>query len=140
MRFMVLVKASEDSEAGVLPTTADLAAMGRFNEELVKAGVMLDGDGLRPTRKAARISYDAAGKPTVIDGPFAEVKELVAGYWILDLKDMDEALAWMKRAPFKGATIEIRPYLTAEDFGDAFTPELQQAEADLRAQAEAKRH
>jgi hypothetical protein len=136
MRFMVLVKASEDSEAGVMPSTDEFGAMGKFNEELVKAGVMLDGDGLRPTSKAARITFDAAGKPTVVDGPFGEVKELVAGYWILDLKDMDEALAWMKRAPFKGATIEIRPYMTAEDFGDAFTPELQQAEADLRAQAE----
>jgi len=140
MRFMVLVKASKDSEAGVMPTTDDLAAMGKFNEELVKAGVMLDGDGLKPTSKAARISYDAAGKPTVTDGPFAEVKELVAGYWILELKDMDEALAWMKRAPFKGGTIEIRPYLTAEDFGAAFTPELQQAEANLRAQSEARKH
>jgi len=139
MRFMVLVKASEDSEAGVMPTTEDLTAMGKFNEELVKAGVMLDGDGLKPSRKAARITYDEAGKPTVVDGPFAEVKELVAGYWILDLKDMDEALAWMKRAPFKGATIEIRPYLTADDFGDAFTPELQQHEADLRAQSEARK-
>ena len=140
MRFMILVKANEDTEAGVMPTTEELAAMGRFNEELVKAGVMLDGDGLKPTSNAARISYDASGKPTVVDGPFAEVKELVAGYWILDLKDMDEALAWMKRAPFKGATIEIRPYITAADFGEAFTPELQQQEADLRALAEARKH
>lgn len=140
MRFMVLVKANADTEAGVMPSTDELAAMGRFNEELVKAGVMLDGDGLKPSSNAARITYDAAGKPTVTDGPFAEAKELVAGYWILDLKDMDEALAWMRRAPFRGATIEIRPYLTAEDFGEAFTPELQQAEADLRAQAEARKH
>lgn len=140
MRFMILVKASEDTEAGVMPTTEELAAMGAFNEELVKAGVMLDGDGLKATRHAARISYDKTGKPTVVDGPFAEVKELVAGYWILELKDMDEALAWMKRAPFRGATIEIRPYITAADFGDAFTPELQQKEADLRAQSEARKH
>ncbi len=139
MRFMVLVKANKDTEAGVMPTTEELTAMGKFNEELVKAGVLLDGDGLKPSSKAARISFDDGGKPTVIDGPFAEVKELVAGYWILDLKDMDEALAWLKRAPFKGATIEIRPYLTAEDFGAAFTPELQQQEADLRAQSEARK-
>lgn len=136
MRFMILVKANADTEAGVMPTTEELTAMGKFNEELVKAGVMLDGDGLKATRHAARIEYDAGGKPRVIDGPFAEVKELVAGYWILDLKDMDEALAWLKRAPFKGATIEIRPYLTPEDFGAAFTPELQQQEADLRAQSQ----
>jgi hypothetical protein len=140
MRFMVLVKANEDTEAGVMPTTEELAAMGRFNEELVKAGVMLDGDGLKPSRHAARISYDAGGKPTVVDGPFAEVKELVAGYWILDLKDIDEAVAWLKRAPFKGATIEIRPYFTAEDFGEAFTPGLRQAEDALRAQASAQKH
>lgn len=140
MRFMVLVKASEDSEAGVLPTTEELTAMGKFNEELARAGVLLDGDGLKPSSKAVRIDYEAGGKPNVVDGPFAEVKELVAGYWILELKDMDEAVAWLKRAPFKGATIEIRPYLTAEDFGAAFTPELQQAEADLRAQAESRKH
>jgi hypothetical protein len=140
MRFMILVKANEDTEAGVMPTTEELAAMGRFNEELVKAGVMLDGDGLKPSSNAARITYDASGKPTIVDGPFSEVKELVAGYWILELKDMDEALAWMKRAPFKGATIEIRPYFSAEDFGEAFTPELRQQEDDLRAQVEAQRH
>jgi hypothetical protein len=140
MRFMVLVKANQDTEAGVMPTTEELAAMGRFNEELVKAGVMLDGDGLKPTRFAARIHFDGAGKPVVQDGPFAETRELVAGYWILELKDMDEALAWMKRAPFKGATIEIRPYFSAADFGEAFTPELQQQEDDLRAQVEAQRH
>ena len=139
MRFMVLVKANEDTEAGVMPSTDELAAMGRFNGELVQAGVMLDGDGLRPTSKAARIAYDVAGKPTVVDGPFAEAKELVAGYWILDLKDMDEALAWMRRAPFKDATVEIRPYATAEDFGEAFTPELRQAEDALRAQAAARK-
>ncbi|HYD05735.1 MAG TPA: YciI family protein [Reyranella sp.] len=140
MRFMILVKANEDSEAGVMPTTELLAEMGKFNEELVKAGVMLDGDGLKATRHAVRIDYDAAGKPTVVDGPFAEVKELVAGYWILELKDIDEAIAWLKRAPFRGGTVEIRPYLTAEDFGEAFTPELQQHEADLRAQAAAQKH
>jgi hypothetical protein len=140
MRFMILVKANADTEAGVMPTTQELADMGRFNEELVRAGVMLDGDGLKPSKHAARISYDAGGKLSVVDGPFAETKELVAGYWILELKDMDEALAWMKRAPFKGATIEIRPYFTAEDFGEAFTPELQQQENDLRRQVEAGRH
>jgi len=139
MRFMILVKANADTEAGVMPTTEELAAMGAFNEELVKAGVMLDGDGLKPTSSAARITYDKAGKPTVVDGPFAEVKELVAGYWILELKDMDEALAWMKRAPFRGATIEIRPYFTAADFGDAFTPELRRQEDDLRDQIEAQK-
>ena len=140
MRVMVIVKASPESEAGELPSREILDAMGKYNEELVKAGVMLDGDGLKPTSKAARITYDAAGKATVVDGPFAEVKELVAGYWILELKDMDEALAWMKRAPFKGATIEIRPYFSAADFGEAFTPELRQQEDDLRAQVESRRH
>ena len=140
MRFMILVKANEDSEAGVMPSTELLTEMGRFNEELVKAGVMLDGDGLKPSSRGVRINYDASGKPAVQDGPFAEVKELVAGYWILDLKDIDEAIAWMKRAPFKGGTVEIRPYVSAEDFGEAFTPELQQQEADLRALAEAQKH
>ena len=135
MRFMVLVKANEDSEAGVMPSTEMLTEMGRFNEELVKAGVMLDGDGLKPSRHGARIAYDASGKPSVTDGPFAEVKELVAGYWIIDVKDRDEAIAWMKRAPFRDASVEIRPYVSAEDFGEALTPELQQQEADLRAQS-----
>ncbi|MBX7249114.1 MAG: YciI family protein [Caulobacteraceae bacterium] len=138
MRFMVLVKASEDSEAGVMPSTEMLAEMGRFNEELVKAGAMLDGDGLKPSRFGARILYDSAGAPTVTDGPFAETKELVAGYWIIDVKDRDEAIAWMRRAPFRNASIEIRPYLAVEDFGEALTPELLAAENELRAQAAAK--
>ncbi len=134
MRVMVLVKASEESEAGVMPTTEDLTRMGAFNDELVKAGVMLAGDGLRASSHGKRVRFDADAK-TVIDGPFAETKELVAGYWIWEVASMDEALEWLKRAPFGGgAVVELRPFHTMEDFGDAFTPELQEHERRLRDQ------
>jgi hypothetical protein len=116
MRFMVIVKATANSEAGAMPGEALLAAMGKFNEELVKAGVMLDANGLRPTSKAARVTFEG-GKTTVVDGPFAEAKELVAGYWIWECKSMDEAIEWLKRAPFDGGVhIDIRQISEPEDF------------------------
>jgi hypothetical protein len=132
MRVMAIVKATEDSEKGVLPSQAMLEAMGAFNEELVKAGVLLDGDGLRPSSHGARIQFDATGDPTVVDGPFTETKELVSGYWVLEVSSREEAIEWVKKAPFRGAEVEIRPFSTAEDFGDAFTPELQEKENALR--------
>lgn len=116
MRFMVLVKANKESEAGVMPTEQELAEMGEFNEELVKAGVMLAGDGLQPSSKGVRIRYDKAGKPAVTDGPFTETKELVAGYWILQAKSKEEVIEWMRRAPFKDSEIEIRQVFELEDF------------------------
>src|SRR3954465_12955363 len=128
MRFMVMVKASKASEAGELPSTQLLTEMGKFNEELVKAGVMLAGEGLQPSSKGARIRYEG-GNPTVIDGPFAGVKELVAGFWLLQCKSRDEVVEWLKRAPFDGgAEIEIRQVFEAADFGDAFDPALREAE------------
>lgn len=134
MRVMVLVKASKESEAGQMPSEELLREMGNFNEELVKAGVMLAGDGLHPTSKAKRIRF-SGDKRTVIDGPFTETKELVAGYWLWQVKSMDEAVEWLKRAPFDGgAEIEIRPVFEAEDFGKEFTPELRAQEERLRAQ------
>jgi hypothetical protein len=133
MRVMVLVKANEDTERGVLPTTEDLNAMGAFNEKLAEAGIMLAGDGLRPTSHGKRVRFDGDTK-TVIDGPFAETKELVAGYWIWEVASVEEAVEWLKRAPFDGgAEVEIRPFYTAEDFGENFTPELQEREQQLRA-------
>jgi hypothetical protein len=130
---MVLVKANEDTERGVLPTTEDLNAMGAFNEKLAEAGIMLAGDGLRPTSHGKRVRFDGDTK-TVIDGPFTETKELVAGYWIWDVASVEEAVEWLKRAPFDGgAEVEIRPFYTAEDFGENFTPELQEREEQLRA-------
>ena len=128
MRFMVIVKATPESEAGQLPTREILETMGKYNEELVKAGVMLAGDGLRPSSKGARVKFEN-GKTTVIDGPFAETKELVAGFWLWQCKSQDEAIEWLKRAPFGGGMeIELRQVSEAEDFGDSFTPELQEAE------------
>ena len=136
MRGMVLVKANKDSEAGVRPSQEMLSEMGKFNEELVKAGVMLAGEGLHPTSKAKRVRF-SGGKRTVIDGPFAETKELVAGFWLWQVKSMDEAVEWLKRAPFDGgAEIEIRPVFEASDFGAEFTPELREQEDRLRAQIE----
>jgi len=133
---MVLVKANEDSEKGIMPTTEQLTEMGAYNEELVKAGVMLAGDGLRASSQGKRVRFDGDSK-TVIDGPFAETKELVAGYWIWEVASIEEAVEWLKRAPFGGGSaVEIRPFITAEDFGEAFTPELQEQEARLRAEAE----
>jgi hypothetical protein len=136
MRVMAIVKATEDSEKGVLPSQEMLEAMGAFNEELVKAGVLLDGDGLRPSSHGARVQFDADGTPTVIDGPFTETKELVSGYWVLEVSSREEAIEWVKKAPFRGGEVEVRPFSTAEDFGDAFTPELQEQENRLRATAQ----
>jgi hypothetical protein len=136
MRFMVLVKASEESEAGVMPSEEDLAGMGKFNEELVKAGVMLAGEGLHPSSRGVRIRF-SGDERTVIDGPFAETKELLAGYWLIQTRDRDEAIEWMKRAPFDGGTeIELRQVFEEEDFGEEFTPELREQEQRIRAQAE----
>ena len=136
MRVMVLVPADETSEQGVMPDENLLTEMGNFNEELVKAGVMLAGEGLHPTSKAARVRFDG-DKRTVIEGPFTESKELIAGYWLWQVRDMDEAIEWIKRAPFGGGTeIEIRPVFEAEDFGDEFTPELREQEERLRSQIE----
>jgi hypothetical protein len=134
MRFMVLVKASEESEAGVMPSEELLTEMGKYNEELVKAGVMLAGEGLHPSSKGARVRFEG-GQRTVIDGPFAETKELLAGFWLIQAKSREEAIEWVKRAPFDGGTeIEIRPVFETEDFGDELTPELREQEDRLRAQ------
>jgi len=134
---MVIVKANKDSEAGVMPTEALLTEMGKFNEELVKAGVMLAGEGLHASSKGARVKF-SGGKTTVIDGPFAETKELVAGFWLWRCKSKEEAIEWLKRAPFEETEVEIRQVFEAEDFGAELTPELREQEARLRAQLEAK--
>jgi hypothetical protein len=139
---MVMVKATKNSEAGVMPSEKLLAEMGKFNEELVKAGVMLAGDGLHPSRRGKRVRF-SGGKKNVIDGPFAETKELVAGYWIWQVKSMEEAVEWVRRCPDpmpgEEAEIEIRPVFEAEDFGKELTPELREQEARLRAQVERQR-
>jgi hypothetical protein len=136
MRFMVMVKATEESEAGVMPSTELLEAMGRYNEELVKAGVMVAGEGLHPSAKGVRVRFDGTQR-RVIDGPFAETKELVAGFWIFQVKSLEEAVEWVKRCPnpMSGESeIEIRQIFEADDFGEAFTPELREQEERLRAQ------
>jgi hypothetical protein len=138
MRFMVIVKSNEDTENGVTPTEQELAEMGAFNEELVKAGVMLAGEGLQPSSKGARVRFDKEGKTTVVDGPFTETKELVAGFWILEVSSREEVLEWIKKAPFKDSEIEVRQVFSADDFGDAFTPELREQEDRLRATVEAQ--
>ena len=141
MRFMVMVKATKDSENGVMPSTEMLTEMGKFNEELAKAGVMVAGEGLHPSSKGVRVKFSGA-KRTVVDGPFTETKELVAGFWILDVKSKEEAIEWVKRCPnpMPGESeIEIRQVFEAEDFGDALTPELKAQEERLRTQAAAKR-
>ena len=138
MRVMVLVKADKKSEAGVLPDEKLLTEMGKFNEELVKAGIMLEGEGLHPSSKGARVQF-SANKRTVIDGPFAETKELVAGFWMWQVKSMDEAIEWVKRCPnpMEGeSTIEIRQVFEMEDFGEAMTPELRAQEDRLRVETE----
>ncbi len=136
MRVMVLVKASKESEAGEMPSEEILAAMGKYNEQLVKAGVMLAGDGLHPTSKGKRVRFSGTQR-TVIDGPFAETKELLAGYWLWQVKSIEEAVEWLKRAPFDGGTeIELRPVFEAEDFGKEYTPELRAQDAKLRADIE----
>ncbi len=137
MRFMILVKADKNSEAGIMPGEEVFAAMGKFNEELVNAGVMLAGEGLHPSSKGARVKF-SGGKPTVVDGPFAETKELVAGYWIWQVKSKDEAIAWLERSPFQDAEIEVRQIFEAEDFGAHLTPELREQEERLRAQVAAR--
>jgi hypothetical protein len=134
MRVMVIVKASEQSEAGVLPNTEILTKMGQYNEQLVKAGVMLAADGLQPTSKGKRVKFSGE-KRIVIDGPFTETKELIAGYWVWQVRSMDEAVEWLKRAPFDGGTeVEIRPVYEASDLGENFTPELKERDRRLREQ------
>jgi hypothetical protein len=136
MRVIVLVKANPESEAGEMPSTEALAEMGKFNEELVKAGVMLAGEGIAPSSRGKRIQFDGPSERRVIDGPFTETKELIAGYWLWQVKSMDEAVEWLKRAPFQEGVVEIRPVLEEEDFGDEFTPELRDQERRIREQAE----
>ncbi|WP_439520469.1 YciI family protein [Hydrogenophaga sp.] len=134
MRVMVMVKATQSSESGIMPSTADMAAMGEFNEALVKAGVMLSGDGLHPSSRGKRVHFSGPGR-TVVDGPFSETKELVAGFWIWQVKSLDEAVEWVKRCPNpmpEDSEIEIRPLFEAEDFGDEYTPELREQEDRLR--------
>jgi len=139
MRFMVIVKADKNSEAGVLPSKEILTEMGKFNEELVKAGVMLAAEGLQPSSKGARVKFSGA-KRTVIDGPFAETKELIAGFWLWQVKSKEEAIEWLKRAPFDGGTeVEIRQVFEVEDFGPAATPELREQEERLRSQVARKK-
>jgi hypothetical protein len=139
MRVMVIVKANKDSEAGVMPSQKLLAEMGKFNEELVKAGVMLAADGLHPSSKGKRVRFSGQQR-TVIDGPFVETKELIAGFWLWQVKSMEDAVEWLKRAPFdQGTEVEIRPLFEAEDFGAEFTPELRAQEARLRAQTAARK-
>ena len=140
MRVMVIIKASKDSEAGVMPSEQLLTEMGNFNEELVKAGIMLAGEGLHPSSKGKRIRF-SGDQRTVIDGPFAETKELIAGFWLWQVKDMDEAVAWVKRCPNpmnEETDVEIRPVFEAEDFGEEFTPEAREQEERLRAEIAAK--
>ena len=140
MRFMILIKASKESEAGVLPSQALLTEMGQFNEELVKAGVMLAGEGLQPSSKGARVKF-AGAKRTVVDGPFAETKELIAGFWLWEVKSMDEALAWVKRIPNPTGVegeVEIRQVFEADDFGANLTPEARKREERVRSQAAAR--
>ena len=139
MRFMVIVKATEDSEKGAMPSQDMLEAMGAYNEELVKAGVMLDGDGLRPSSYGARVRFDDESNASVIDGPFAETKELVSGYWVFEVSSKEEAVEWARKAPFRGGELEIRPFSVPEDFGEAFTPELQDKENELRDTLSAQR-
>jgi hypothetical protein len=141
MKVMVIVKATKDSEAGIMPSQELLTAMGNYNEELMKAGIMVDGAGLKPSSQAARVRF--AGKDRiVIDGPFAETKELIAGFWVWEVKSLAEAVEWVKRCPNphnEDSEIEIRPYFEPEDFGEAFTPELQEQEERIFAEAK-KRH
>jgi hypothetical protein len=138
MRFMVIVKGNPDTEAGVLPTKEELEEMGKFNEELAKAGVMLAGEGLQPSSKGARVRFSGK-KRTVIDGPFTESKELVAGFWLWQVRSREEAVEWLKRAPFQEGEVEIRQVFESEDFGEEFTPELREREERLRQKLAAKK-
>lgn len=140
MRVMVIVKASKESESGRMPNEKELREMGNFNDELVKAGIMLEGEGLHPSSEGKRVRF-SAGQKVVSDGPFADSKELVAGFWLWKVKSMDEAVDWLERAPFEeGAEVEIRPVFEAEDFGKELTPELREQEERLRAEVERRRH
>ena len=138
MRVIVIVKASKESEAGEMPSQELLTQMGKYNEELANAGIMTAGEGLHPSSKGKRVRF-AGPKPTVIDGPFSETKELVAGYWLWNVKSMDEAVAWLKKAPFEDTEVEIRPLFETDDFGDAMTPELREQEDRIRATVEGKK-
>ena len=138
MRVMVIVKADQNSEAGVLPSKELLAEMGKYNEELAKAGVMLAGEGLQASSKGARVKF-SGGKRSVIDGPFSETKELIAGFWLWQVRSMDEAVEWLKRAPFREGEVEIRQVFETEDFGEEFTPELREREERLRQQLARKK-
>jgi hypothetical protein len=133
MRFMMIVKATEESEAGVLPTHEMLSEMGRFNEEMVNAGVMIAGEGLQASSKGARVEFEG-GKPKVLDGPFTETKELVAGFWIIEVGSREEAIDWARRVPFQDGEIEVRQVFAPEDFGEEFTPEMREREERLRAE------
>jgi hypothetical protein len=137
MRVMVIVKADKDSEAGVLPSRELLAEMGKYNEELANAGVMLAGEGLQASSKGARVKF-SGDKRTVTDGPFSETKELIAGFWLWQVRSMEEAIEWLKRAPFRGGEVEIRQVFEAEDFGPDFTPELREQEDRIREQISAR--
>lgn len=137
MRFMVIVKADKNSEAGIMPSEKLFADMTTYNEELAKAGVMLAGEGLQPSSKGARVRFAGKGRTIVIDGPFAETKELVAGFWLWKCNSKQEAIEWLKKAPFQGGEVEIRQLFEAEDFGEELTPELRQREARLREQISA---
>jgi len=139
MRFMVIVKANKESEAGVLPDQKVLGAMGKYNEELVKAGVMLAGEGLHASSKGARVRFEGPSKRTVIDGPFTETKELIAGFWLWQVKSKEEALEWLKRAPFQEGEVELRQVFETEDFGAVMTPEMRDQEERLREQITAKK-
>lgn len=134
MRFMVIVKADKDSESGVMPSQKLLADMTKYNEELAKAGVMLAGEGLHPSSKGARVRFEPNGTRSVIDGPFAETKELVAGFWLWKCDSKQTAIEWLKKAPFESGEVEIRQVFESEDFGEEFTPELQEREARIREQ------
>jgi hypothetical protein len=137
MRFMVIVKGGEDYEAGAMPSEAELAEMGEFNKELADAGAMLAGEGLHPSSKGARINYDG-DEPTVTDGPFGNATELIAGFWLIQVDSKDDAVAWLKRAPFREGEVEIRQVFENEDFGDELTPELREQEERIREQVESQ--
>ena len=136
MRFMVIVPAGPESEAGEMPDTEILEAMSRYNQELVSAGVMLAGEGLHPSSRGARVRFGDGGARTVVDGPFTEAKELVAGYWLLQTKTREECLEWVKRIPFQDGEVEVRQVFEAEDFGEEYTPELREQEDRMRAEIE----
>ncbi|MGB8699582.1 MAG: YciI family protein [Thermosynechococcaceae cyanobacterium] len=142
MKVMVMVKATQDSEAGVMPTEQLLTEMGQYNEELVKAGIMLAGEGLHPSSKGVRVQFSGTNR-SVTDGPFTETKELIAGYWLWQVQSIEEAIAWVKRCPNPmpgDSEIEIRPVFEAADFGEAFTPELREQEERIRAETEGRKH